>query len=263
MLPFLVNRGDFVIPTFFFMIMFASLATTFFLYFMASRRGFSQVVVLDIGIWGTIGGVIGARLFHVFVEAFWFYRENPLRIFEFWRGGFVGYGAFFGILITALIYLKIRKLPILDYADFIATACPLIIFFVRVGCLGAGCCFGKPTTLPLYLVFNDPTSDAGSKFLGIHLHPTQIYDMINAAIIFSVLNWRHARKKFSGEIVILFFAMYAVGRGLIEFLRGDAERGLYLNGLISTSQVVGLINLTVCAILYMYLRKRTAKKLTA
>lgn len=256
MLPFLINQGDFVIPTFFFMVMVASLAATFFLYFMAPRKGLSQIVVLDIGIFATIGGVIGARLFHVFVEAFWFYRENPWRIFEFWRGGFVGYGAFFGVLFSTILYLKIRKQPILEYIDFVALACPLIIFFVRIGCLGAGCCFGKPTTLPVYLVFNNPSSDAGSKFAGIHLHATQVYDMINATLIFLVINWRHAHRKFAGECVIIFFGMYAIGRGVIEFFRGDAERGIYFDGAISTSQITGLINLAVCIIAYLYLNHR-------
>jgi phosphatidylglycerol:prolipoprotein diacylglycerol transferase len=263
MLPFLINRGDLVIPTFFFMVMFSVLVTTFYLYFMAPRRGLSQIAVLDIGIFGTIGGVIGARLFHVFVEAFWFYRENPWRVFEFWRGGFVGYGAFFGILISTVIYLKIRKLPVLHYADFVATACPLIIFFVRVGCISAGCCYGKPTDFPIYLVFNNPASDAGSKFPGVHLHATQIYDMINATIIFAVVNWRYTRRKFDGEIVIIFFAMYAIGRGLIEFLRGDLDRGVYMGGAISTSQITGLINLTVCIILYIYLNHRAKRKAAA
>ena len=73
-----------------------------------------------------ISGILGARIFHVLFEAFWYYRQDPWHFFEFWRGGFVSYGAFIGGAIAVMAYMKIRKLPLLDYADFVATAIPLI-----------------------------------------------------------------------------------------------------------------------------------------
>ncbi|HBF12001.1 MAG TPA: hypothetical protein DDW49_01210 [Deltaproteobacteria bacterium] len=256
MFPFIINHDPWVLPTFFFMVMVASVVATFFLYWQAPKKGFSQIAVLDISLFGTLGGIIGARLFHVFVEAPSYYWEDPIRVFYVWQGGFVGYGAFIGIMASTLLYVFVKKLPLLDYADFVATACPFIIFFVRVGCLGAGCCYGKPTHFWLHLSFTDPASDAGSDFPGVKLHATQLYDMANAAFIFFFLQWFYPRRKFKGQIFLLFLMMYAFFRFFIECLRGDADRGVYLDGLISTSQVTGIVIIAVCSIFYFVWQKK-------
>lgn len=260
MLPFIINYGDFVIPTFFFMVMLGILTATFYLYFRAPKMGFSQVIVLDSAIIGAVFGIIGARLFHVFVEAFWFYQEDFWRVFEFWRGGFVSFGAYIGGTLSVILYLKLRKVPLLKYADFIALALPFLVLFIRMGCLGAGCCYGKPTDFFFHLVFHDHRSDAGSKFAGIPLHATQIYDMFNAIFIFVVLHWRYAHKRFDGEIALLFFMMYAFIRGLIEFMRGDLDRGVYFNGAVSTGQITGGVFILICLVLYVILWRRSVKK---
>lgn len=260
MFPFVLNHGEFVVPTFFFMIMLGVLATTFYVYFRAPKLGFSQVAVLDIGILGAIFGVVGGRLFHVFAEAFWFYREDPMRIFEFWRGGFVSFGAFIGGTLAVMVYLKLRKLPVLQYMDLAALGIPIMIFFIRIGCLGAGCCYGKPTDFFIHLTFPyNLSSDAGSKFADIPLHATQIYDMLNAIFVFALIHWRYTRRKFDGEIVLLLYISYSFIRGMIEFLRGDMDRGVYFNGAVSTGQMTGLVLIVLCSIIYfIFLRRRQA-----
>lgn len=251
MFPFIINQGEFVIPTFFFMVMVASLAATFYITWQAGRKGMSQIAILDIGMYGTLFGIIGARLFHVFVEAPSYYWADPIRVFYIWQGGFVGYGVFLGILISSLVYLKIKHLPILEYTDLIALGCPIIIFMVRIGCIGAGCCYGKPTDFPIHLIFNNPASDAAQYYQGIPLHATQIYDMLNATFDFIIIHLVDKRKKFTGQITLLFFMIYAFNRFLIEFLRGDTDRGTYFGGIISTSQIVGICIWIVCGSLYL------------
>lgn len=256
MFPFIFHYHDIYIPTFFFMVMVASLATTFYAYFRAPGKGLSQIVILDISIVSTLGGIIGARLFHIFAEAPAYYWEHPSYVFHFWQGGFVGYGAFIGIAVGAIATLKIKKLPILPYADLLALGCPLIIFLVRVGCIGAGCCYGKPTDFFLHLVFHNPASDAGSDFPGQALHATQIYDMLNATIVFIVIHLVDRRKKFEGQVTLLFLMLYAFFRFWIEFLRGDEDRGVYFGGAVSTSQVTGVVIIAVCLGLYYKLKKK-------
>ena len=241
------------------MIMVGSLAATFYIYWQAGRKKMSQIAMLDIGMVGTITGVIGARLLHIFTEAPSYYWEKPIRVFYFWQGGFVGYGAFLGILAGGIGYLYFRKLPILKYVDVIALGCPLIIFFVRVGCIGAGCCYGKPTDFFLHLTFHNLSSDAAREFQGVPLHPTQIYDMLNATITFIFIHWLDKRKKFDGEIVLAFLMSYAFFRFLIEFLRGDVDRGVYFNGHISTSQFTSAIFLIVGAILWKILSRKKSR----
>lgn len=280
MFPFVVHSGALVIPTFFFMVMLGILAATFFLYHKAPKLGLSQVAALDFGMVGGIFGILGARLFHVFVEdfdvgyrnslitawfdgnpaivkTFWYYWHDPMRVLEFWRGGFVSYGAYIGGTIAVLTYLKLRKLSLLDYADFVALSIPLLVIFIRIGCLGAGCCYGKPTDFFIHLTFTNPSSDAGSRFPGVHLHATQLYDLLNGVFLFIYLNWLYPRRRFRGQVFLSFFILYSFFRGVIEFLRGDADRGLYLGGALSTAQITGLSFIVVGGILFFVLRRLT------
>lgn len=252
-----------IIPTFFFMMMFSGLAATFYCYFRAPKYGFSQVAVLDIGMIGISFGVIGGRLFHVFFERWDFYVVDLTRILEIWRGGFVSYGAFIGGSLAVLAYLKIRKLPVLKYVDFMALGLPLTIFFVRVGCLGAGCCYGKPTDFFIHLIFDHLYTPEGQmNYSGMPIHATQVYAMLYALGLFALNHWIYKRKKFDGQVVLTFFMVYAIVRSLLEMLRGDSDRGLYFGGMVSTAQIVGICVFAVCAILYVILRSRRSKKLS-
>ncbi len=142
---------------------------------------------------------------------------------------------------------------------FITTAIPIMIVAIRLGCIGAGCCYGKPTDFFLHFVFTNPHSDAGSKFPGVPLHATQLYDILNGILIFAVLHWRFARKKFDGEIFLIFFMMYATIRGFIEMMRGDLDRGVYLDGMLSTGQITGVLMIIGAAVTYCILWKKSQK----
>lgn len=237
------------------MMMVASLSATYYVLWIAKKKGLSQVIILDLAMIGTLMGVIGARLFHVFFEAFPYYLEDPIRVFYVWQGGFVGYGSFLGILFGTVVYLLIRQKPILEYCDVFVMGCPLIVMAMRIGCLGAGCCYGKPTDFFIHLVFNHPASDAGRDFPGVALHATQIYDFLSATFILALLYWVDKRKKFHGQILLLFFAIYAFNRFLIEFIRGDVDRGVYFDGMISTSQITGVVFLVFIFILWPLFKK--------
>ena len=262
MRPFIYYSPDFSIPSFAFMLMVASLAATSLAYYMAPKRGLSQVVVLDLAIIGTLMAVIGGRLFHVFVEEPAYYWQNPSHIYQIWRGGFVSFGAFIGLGTGWIVYLKWRRLDTLTYLDHLALfGAPLIDFFVRAGCLMAGCCFGIPSPhrrfeYILYQTFNNRGSDAGSMFPGVPLWPTQIYSMVAAVLIFLILYWIDKRKTFKGQVMMSFLMLYATFRFLIEFLRGDIARGVYWGDAISTGQIMSLIAFTAALAIALYLRKK-------
>lgn len=255
MFPFLVKQGDFVIPAFSFMLMVASLVATFYAYYRAPKKGLSQVVVLDLGIIGTVAGIVGSRLFHILVEEPHYYWNNPTHVYQIWRGGFVSYGAIILIGLSWYVYLKKKKLPVWDYLDLYALSFPLVVFCVRVGCLGAGCCYGKPTDFFIHLVFTNPASDAGHKFYGVPLHAFQVYAMINALFLFVLMHLIAKRQTFRGQLVWSFVMLYGFTRGMLEFLRGDAERGVYFHGAISTAQIMGIIGIILGATLYHYCKK--------
>lgn len=249
MRPILFHIGSIPVPPFFLSIMVGALLTTYMTYRLARRQGLSEVVVLDMGIIGIVGSIVGARLFHIFFEAPKYYWEDPIRIFYFWQGGFVSLGAFILVVGCWLGYFRWRKLPLLPYFDLAGQTCPIIVFFVRLGCLLIGCCYGKPTDFVLHLRF-PPGSTAYYFLRDAPLHATQPYFMANAVIAFCFLRWLAKRQQFPGQITAAFLLYYGISRFFIEFLRGDADRGLYFNGTISTGQIVMVLFILAGGLLY-------------
>ena len=255
MRPFLFSIGSFRFPSFFFFIMVATLAATFYGYWVGKKRGLRTEVILDLGMIGMIAGVIGSRIFHILVEAPDYYWEKPVRVFEFWRGGFVSWGGFLAIGVSFAAYFRVRHLPPWPYFDILAVAAPIIKFFVRVACLLTGCCYGKPTDLPWAITFTDPSSTAYYFYPNTPLHPTQVYSMIHALLLFILVNWFYwKRHRFDGQTILILAMGWSLPRAFIEFFRGDQDRGLYFVGAVSTGQVMGV--LIFVASLFIYLTRR-------
>ncbi len=255
MRPFLFSIGSSRVPSFFFFIMVATLAATFYCYRLAKKKGLRGEVVLDLGIIGMLSGVIGSRIFHILVEAPSYYWEKPLRVFEFWRGGFVSWGGFIGLVLSFIIYIRWKKLSLTAYLDLIAAGAPLIKFFVRVACLLTGCCYGSPTDLPWAITFINPASTAYYYFPNLPLHPTQIYSMIHAALLFLLVNWYYRRDPKPGLTACVLAMGWTLPRFAIEFFRGDADRGLWFGGLVSTGQITGLVIFLVALAIFIHLRR--------
>ncbi|MFH0800116.1 MAG: prolipoprotein diacylglyceryl transferase [Pseudomonadota bacterium] len=260
MRSFLFHIGTLGVPSFFFMIMIGALAATFFASHMAKREKADSVAMLDFGIIAIVAAVIGSRLFHIFVEYPSYYWEKPIRVLYFWEGGFVSIGAFLASALAWVIYMHRRKLDPWRYLDLAVTGVPLIIFFVRLGCLLVGCCYGKPTDFFLHLVFNDPNSTAGHYHPGEKLHATQPYFMANALILWGVVLYVYGHRKFYGQVLVAFMLYYGVSRFMLEFLRGDADRGMWFGNALSTGQISMALTFLGGIFLWVYLRKRTRIK---
>ncbi len=257
MRPFIFTLGDIRVPSFFFMVMVGALAATFFSSWWAKREGSDQVALLDMGIIAIIASVIGARVFHIIVESPMYYLEKPIRVFYFWQGGYVSIGAYMFTIAAWLVYFWKRNLSTWRYMDLAAMGVPIIIFFVRVGCLSVGCCYGKPTDFLFHLTFNNPSSvPAAFGYAGIPLHASQIYFMINAIVMWAVFFLIYRRRKFYGEIISAFFIYYGISRFIIEFTRGDEDRGIWFDGSLSTGQIAMLISFIGGVILWKILSKR-------
>jgi phosphatidylglycerol:prolipoprotein diacylglycerol transferase len=257
MKPFLFHIGPIGVPAFFFMIMIAALSSTFYMYhLMKKEKGLDPVVALDFGIIGIIASVVGSRALHILVENPAYYWEKPIRVFYFWQGGFVSLGAYLFTFISLLVYLRVRKLNPWPYIDQLARVTPIIIFFVRMGCLCAGCCYGKPTDFFLHLTFSHPESAAGSLYSGVPLHATQIYNMFNAVVMFTVLWFVFKHRRYYGQVLVGFFLYYGVSRFIIEFLRGDVDRGLWFNDTLSSGQVAMIGSVLVGIVLHFFLHRK-------
>lgn len=259
MRPFLFHIGSIGVPAFFFMIMVAALSATFYGYHLIKKeKVLDPVVMLDFGIVGIIASVIGSRIIHILVENPAYYWEKPIRVFYFWQGGFVSLGAFLFSITACIVYLRIRKLPTWPYMDILARIAPILIFFVRLGCLCAGCCYGKPTHSFFHLTFTNPESAAGSVYPGMPLIPSQIVNMANAVLMYFVLWAVYRYRRYNGQVFVAFLLYYGVTRFCIEFLRGDVDRGIWFNGAVSSGQVAMIGTFILGIILHFWLHRRQA-----
>ncbi len=194
-----------------------------------------------------IGGILGARLLYFAVDNFRDLRVDPLSFLRIWEGGLVFYGGVIVGLVALIFYARYYNVPFLILTD--AFAVPLLLghSIGRLGCLAAGCCYGKPTTLPWGIVFKHPASLA-PRFES--LHPTQLYESLGYFFLFLV-GWFISRKTTRlGWSTGFYLVAAGAFRFSIEFLRGD-DRGLYRFGL-SPSQLVAAAMIVVGVGLFLY-----------
>jgi phosphatidylglycerol:prolipoprotein diacylglycerol transferase len=189
---------------------------------------------------------------------------------EFWSGGLTYYGGFIGASVAAWFILKADRFPFWRAADMAGIVVPLGLGFGRMGCLLAGCCFGKPTDSSLALSF-PPFSPAvdwqvkaqlleKSSMSSLPVHPTQIYESAVALGISAfLLLFLHQRKRYDGHVFLAFVALYAVARAILEVWRSDDRGGL---GFLSTSQLIGLAMVAGVFWLHRY-RTRTVATATS
>jgi len=250
--PTLFSLGPLKIHTYGALIALGIFLALLYLSRQAKKQGLDYQKILDITIYLVLSGVLGARIFYVILE-YKNFEADFIGIFKIWEGGLVYYGGFLTAFTTGYFLIKKYKLPVWKSLDLFAPAVPLAHTFGRMGCFFAGCCYGKPTSLPWAIIFKNPDSLA-QPVLNISMHPTQIYEASSNLIIFLFLNWFQNRKSFDGQIAWIYVILYSIMRFIVEFFRGD-ERGFVLNGLLSTSQLISLILIPSAIFMMLIMRK--------
>jgi len=196
-------------------------------------------------------------LLHVFVEAPAIYAQDPLRALSPFSG-WTFYGGLLGGLAGVTLLSRYRGLPIWRMLDVFAIAVPLGQALARLGCLAAGCCYGRPATWPLgtSVPWSVTLHDHGTipePLLAVPLHPAALYlSLMNLGLFVLLARWRAADPP-DGRIFTVYLALYAVGRGVLEVTRGDVARGLWFGGWVSTSQLVSVGVLILTAVLWVRL----------
>jgi len=222
----------------------------------ARRAGVDPARVMDLGIYLIIAALVGAKLMLIAVD--WeYFKSQPRELLSLVRAGGVFYGGLIAAVAVGLWLVRRYKLPVWTTADLMAPGIALGHVVGRFGCLLAGCCYGRPTDVPWAITFTDPLAaqNVGTP-LGIPLHPTQLYDAGAELIILGVLLFTERKgKPFAGRTFWLYLLLYGISRFIIEFYRGDPNRGTVMAGL-STSQFVSLLLVPGSLFMLSYLRKR-------
>jgi phosphatidylglycerol---prolipoprotein diacylglyceryl transferase len=217
-----------------------------FLIFYTLRRSkklqVSTTIALDIGLILMVCGFVGARLMHVLFEEPQYYLDHWTRIFQFWAGGFVFFGGFILALFGATIYVRRKKESWLKWADFYAPIGALGYGLGRIGCLLAGCCYGRYCEFPWAITLAWDSQQ-------IPRHPTQLYAVFFELAIYVTLLAIEKRK--IGQIGTVFFvwtSFHAAGRLMMEYFRDDFRGPSFLDISVSSWISLVLIGLSIAAL---------------
>jgi len=226
----------------------------------ARRAGVDPAKVMDLGIYLIIAALVGAKLMLIAVD--WdYFRSRPGELLSLVRAGGVFYGGLIAASIVGFWLIRRYALPVWTTADLMAPGVALGHVIGRFGCLLAGCCYGRPTDVPWAITFTNPLAAANvGTPLQVPLHPTQLYDAGAELLILGLLLITEGRgRRFAGRTFWLYMVLYAISRFIIEFYRGDANRGTVFNSL-STSQFVSLLLIPFGLWMLAYLRRQSPAK---
>jgi phosphatidylglycerol:prolipoprotein diacylglycerol transferase len=214
-----------------------------------------------------IFSLIGARIAHLITNPHTWKMHGFIRaLFTSKCEGLVAYGGYIGGSLAGYFYFRAKKLDFWSLADCASPGLVLGLGFTRIGCFLAGCCHGQPTDLPWGVTFPEG-SQASSVFPNhaghsLAVHPTQIYESLVGFALVPLALWLVRRRKFTGQAFLLIIPCYAIARFLLEFIRGDSDRGGFGNHAaptLSTSQFIGLLLIPLVFFLYLYRRKIAEK----
>ena len=206
------------ISTYFLIISLAVIIGIFYFLKRAEARGLARVMAIDIAIVCLVSGFVGARLTHVFYEEPAFYLQAPLRIFQFWYGGFVFLGGLLGAAVGTFAFCAYKREAFLVWADVLALPAALTYALGRLACFFNGCCYGRFCNLPWAV-----TMAGGPR------HPTQLYASGIELAILLTLSWRQQRTRISGVLFATWLILHSLGRLVMEFYRDD-PRGNFILG---------------------------------
>jgi phosphatidylglycerol---prolipoprotein diacylglyceryl transferase len=259
MYPEIFRIGNFPLHTYGVFLALAFLGAIMVTVRLASRDGLPRERIYDLCLWMLLASLIGSKALMFFTEPE--YRDHPALLFslDFLRSGGVFYGGLIGAIVTGYFLMRRYKLPWWKTADACAPGIALGNVLGRQGCFSAGCCWGKPTTMPWGVKFTELGHEITGVPTGVALHPTQLYESLAMLIVFFFLLWLHRHRRFSGQVILMYALLYAVVRFVIEFFRDDPRGDIFglttLTGL-STSQMIGIVvGLAALVVLIMRWRK--------
>lgn len=225
----------------------------------AKRRGRDPEIVWDLLIYLMIGGIIGARLWHILtpspstgITPVWYFT-HPLDAISIWKGGLGIPGAVIGGAVVLYFYSRKMNLSFAEWADIIAPSLALAQAIGRWGNYFNQELYGAPTNLP-WKIFIDPAHRL-VQFADVeYYHPLFLYESIwNLCNMFFLLwiSHRFADRLKSGDIFLVYLISYPLGRFFLDFLRLDASR---VGGININQTIMAIV--AICSSVALYLRHR-------
>ncbi|MBR5517034.1 MAG: prolipoprotein diacylglyceryl transferase [Firmicutes bacterium] len=212
-------------------------------YIRAHKFGISSDFILTLTIGIIPAALIGARAYYVIFN--WQnYAGDIEKILNVRAGGLAIHGGLILSFLVGYILCKYYKEKFLDVADLVAPVIAMAQSIGRWGNFFNEEAHGYATDLPWAQIIN-----------GVGYHPTFLYESIWCFLLFLFLMWFSKEKRvFSGQIICIYGILYSVERIFVESFRTDS----LMIGPLRQAQVISLVIIAVCAILYIYLKKKHA-----
>jgi phosphatidylglycerol:prolipoprotein diacylglycerol transferase len=208
----------------------------------------------DFLVWATLGVVLGGRIGYVLFYNLDRYVAEPLEALKLWHGGMSFHGGMLGVGLAIVLFCRQRKIPLLAFADIIACAVPIGLFFGRIANFINAELWGRPSDVPWAMIFpTDPEH--------VPRHPSQLYEAALEGVVLFVILWllqRSGARQRQGFISGAFLAGYGAARIAVEFFRQPDPQLGYLFFGITMGQLLSIP--LVLAGLWLMLRARPAMK---
>lgn len=263
--PFLIEFGSFRLPTYGVLISTAALVGFYWLLANAKREGLDPDKAGGAAFWGLFAGICGAKLGLILVE-YRTYLSDPGQIFtlDFFQAAGVIWAGVLSGMAALLFYARRHRVPTGPLFDAAAIPIPVSQAIGRLGCLMAGCCYGNSCSMPWGIVYHSEEAHSRTGVpLDVSLHPTPLYEFgWNLLVVLPLLLLLRRRPRIvRGELGLAYLGLYGTGRFMIEFFRGDAVRGVWFNGALSTSQLISAAMVPAAVGAWFFLRHRKSQNL--
>lgn len=265
------NIGPLTIRFYAILIIIGAIAGAWLASRQAKKHGEDSEIILDLLPWLLIGGIIGARLWHIFTPSASNiaqgvttenYLRNPIEILKMWKGGLGIPGGVIGGALVLIIYTKSKKLSFWQWADFIAPGLLIGQSIGRWGNFVNQEVYGRPSNLPWAITIDPQYRITGFEFVEKY-HPLFLYESLLNLVGAGVLLWidrKFKDKLFKGDIFFGYLIWYSTVRFFLEFLRLDPSpvNGININQ--TSMLVVGVLAAIILVLRHTVWSEKLAEK---
>lgn len=191
-----------------------------------SLNNLSDIQIDKFFVWAVLGVIIGGRVGYVLFYQLQLFFQDPLYIFQIWKGGMSFHGGLIGMILAIYLFAKQNNLSFFYLSDLVSIVAPIGLFLGRISNFINTELYGRITDFPFAIIY--PLIDNNPR------HPSQLYEAFFEGVVLFIILYlifiKNSKKYSAGIISAYFLILYSIFRFLIEFLREpDLHLGLYLN----------------------------------
>lgn len=215
-----------------------------------SLNNLSDIQIDKFFVWAVLGVIIGGRVGYVLFYQLQLFFQDPLYIFQIWKGGMSFHGGLIGMILAIYLFAKQNNLSFFYLSDLVSIVAPIGLFLGRISNFINTELYGRITDFPFAIIY--PLIDNNPR------HPSQLYEaLLEGLILFVILRILINKKNYmTGTCSYVFLICYGVFRVFSEFFREPDSHIGYLFNIFSMGTLLSLIMILFGFIIFNFLRKK-------